>query len=145
MFDSIIWIFFFFVVCGVIASVYFNSSIGFVCISLITALVGLLANLVQMRPTLLRSMVIKGKILHLVSIAIIVLQFVIIFWLLLFHSSPTIQLSMSTPQNLQFAFKGHSDPVRSVAWSPDGKPIASASYDNKVQVWSASTGTEVST
>jgi WD40 repeat protein len=32
-------------------------------------------------------------------------------------------------------YKGHSNYVVSLAWSPDGKRIASGSYDDTVQVW----------
>ena len=39
---------------------------------------------------------------------------------------------------LFFTYKGHSDPVLAVAWSPDGKRIASGSSDYTVQVWEAS-------
>ena len=35
--------------------------------------------------------------------------------------------------------------VDSVAWSPDGKRIASGSYDNTVQVWDAIDGSNVFT
>src|SRR5690242_18645668 len=38
------------------------------------------------------------------------------------------------------SYAGHSDEVKAVAWSPDGKRIASAGQDSAVQVWSASTG-----
>ena len=40
--------------------------------------------------------------------------------------------------------EGHSDYVTSVAWSPDGSQLASASGDNTVRIWDASTGQEVS-
>ena len=42
------------------------------------------------------------------------------------------------------AVTGHSREVRSVAYSPDGKHIASGSDDNTVKVWDAQTGKEVS-
>lgn len=38
-------------------------------------------------------------------------------------------------------FRGHMDWVRSVAFSPDGKLIASGSDDSSVRVWDAETGT----
>lgn len=37
-------------------------------------------------------------------------------------------------------FTGHADIVSAVAWSPDGKYIATASWDHTVQVWDASNG-----
>ena len=39
---------------------------------------------------------------------------------------------------------GHSNYVRSVAYSPDGKHIVSGSEDNTVKVWDSQTGKEVS-
>jgi eukaryotic-like serine/threonine-protein kinase len=39
-----------------------------------------------------------------------------------------------------YTYRGHSEAVESVAWSPDSKRIASASYDRTAQVWDANTG-----
>jgi len=40
-------------------------------------------------------------------------------------------------------YTGHSGSVERIAWSPDGKHIASAGYDGTVQVWDAATGKTV--
>jgi len=44
-----------------------------------------------------------------------------------------------------YTYRGHSDVVWSVAWSPDGKRIASGSGDNTAQVWDAADGGNVYT
>ena len=36
-----------------------------------------------------------------------------------------------------YTYRGHSSAVGAVAWSPDGKRIASGSVDGTVQVWEA--------
>jgi WD40 repeat protein len=40
---------------------------------------------------------------------------------------------------------GHSDAVNGVAWNPDGKTLASASSDNTIKLWDASTGKPITT
>ena len=47
--------------------------------------------------------------------------------------------------NMLFACYGHSSRVTSLAWSPNGKWLASASYDKTVQVWDATNGKQLST
>ncbi|MCJ1307514.1 hypothetical protein MMC25_001160 [Agyrium rufum] len=41
--------------------------------------------------------------------------------------------------------KGHADSVRAVAFSPDGKQIASGSSDHTIRLWDSATGTAVRT
>lgn len=42
-------------------------------------------------------------------------------------------------------YRGHSSTISSVAWSPDGQYVASGSYENKVQVFDATTGKNILT
>jgi WD40 repeat protein len=50
---------------------------------------------------------------------------------------PPRPLLLRTPL---FTYTGHSAPITSLAWSPDGKRIASASLDGMMQVWDAVRG-----
>jgi len=60
---------------------------------------------------------------------------------------PAPRPSAMTPSPMQgfifSTYRRHSSVVHAVAWSPDGKYIASASDDQTVQVWNAKTGRKV--
>jgi WD40 repeat protein len=54
--------------------------------------------------------------------------------------SPSASISPMPPGTTLYTYHGHRNAITAVAWSPDGKRIASASYDRTVQVWDAVTG-----
>jgi WD40 repeat protein/tRNA A-37 threonylcarbamoyl transferase component Bud32 len=47
--------------------------------------------------------------------------------------------------NTLYICQGHTNCITAVAWSPDGKYIASASYDKTVQIWNATNGEHIMT
>ncbi len=51
----------------------------------------------------------------------------------------------STNIREQNRLEGHRDSVNSVAFSPDGKTLASASTDNTIKLWNLDTGKEITT
>ena len=65
--------------------------------------------------------------------------------LLIFRFLIVSNTSSQPPGTMLFTFKGHSDYVDAVAWSPNGQFIASGSWDGIVQVWDAHTGAIVTT
>jgi eukaryotic-like serine/threonine-protein kinase len=57
----------------------------------------------------------------------------------------TVQIWNALTGDNPFIYRDHFYFVNAVAWSPDGRKIASASADTNVQVWSAATGSNVLT
>ncbi|MFL5625138.1 MAG: WD40 repeat domain-containing protein, partial [Ktedonobacteraceae bacterium] len=54
-------------------------------------------------------------------------------------ATPTSTSSELPPATI-LVYKGHTGIVNTVAWSPNGKRIASGSDDHTVQIWGAATG-----
>ena len=54
--------------------------------------------------------------------------------------TPPPPTQVAKPGAILYTYRGHSDTVNTVAWSPDGSFIASGSSDETVHVWDAVTG-----
>ena len=77
-------------------------------------------------------------------LSIVAVLLVVFFVLTDIRADFAIGVHFFTAPN-HFTYQGHSDYVSAVAWSPDGKRIASGSGDHTVQVWDASNGSHVYT
>ncbi|HYU73243.1 MAG TPA: TIR domain-containing protein [Ktedonobacteraceae bacterium] len=62
-----------------------------------------------------------------------------------FVASGVVLKYMSSTNSMVNKYTGHTSSVFSVAWSPDGKYIASGSWDRTVRVWEALTGKTIVT
>src|SRR6266851_702969 len=72
-------------------------------------------------------------------VACLMLTFLLFFRFLMVSNT-----SSQPPGTTIFTYKGHSDYVDAVAWSPNNQFIASGSWDGTVQVWYAHTGETIS-
>jgi WD40 repeat protein len=59
--------------------------------------------------------------------------------------TPTDNPSETKPSNEFLTLSGHSGSVQSVAWSPNGKRLATGSQDKTAKIWDAATGTTLLT
>merc|ERR1712096_487071 len=60
-------------------------------------------------------------------------------------SLSNIQLWEVASGSLRETLSGHTAPIKSVAYSPDGTTLASASDDGSIKLWHAETGLELRT
>lgn len=55
-------------------------------------------------------------------------------------SQSRVQIWDATIKKNIYTYTGHRQPITSVAWSPNGRRLASSSLDSTIQVWNAING-----
>lgn len=66
-------------------------------------------------------------------------------WAITTPGTPVVQVINIATGASAIDYKGHSDLINSLAWSPDSQRLASASNDKTVRVWNTSTGATLRT
>ena len=51
------------------------------------------------------------------------------------QANPTSTANVPTLSSARLTYNGHNGAVSSIAWSPDGKEIASSDLNGAIQVW----------
>ena len=74
----------------------------------------------------------RRRLYSILSIAAILVVFLLLFTNI--GSDVAIVAHFVTPPR-HFTYSGHSNDITALAWSPDGKRIASGGTDATVQVW----------
>src|SRR6266478_5947947 len=60
-----------------------------------------------------------------------------------FTALGTASVALAQQASLVGTLDGHTDPVYTIAWSPDGKSLVTGGFDNTVRLWDAATRKEI--